>query len=89
MKRFLLVCCLPMLATTAAAQGRCTVTDPTGTPLNVRTSPNGGAIVGALHNGAAVRVLRTAVDERGRPWAYVVPVQGQAGWIFREFVSCY
>jgi hypothetical protein len=88
MRRCLLVC-LPLLAAASPAQSRCTVTDPTGTPLNVRTRPNGGSIVGALHNGTAVRFVRGAVDERGRPWAYVVPEQGIAGWIFREFVSCH
>ena len=73
----------------ASAQARCTVTDPTGTPLNVRQWPN-GPIVGALHNGAAVRRLQTERDDRGRPWSYVVPRgAGQPGWIFREFVSCY
>ena len=35
----------------AAAEGeRCKVTDPTGTPLNVRQSPN-GKIIGTLANG--------------------------------------
>ena len=41
MKRLLLACLLVVaIATTAAAQ-TCVVNDPTGTPLNVRTSPNG------------------------------------------------
>ena len=33
----------------------CNVADPTGTPLNVRSSPN-GPIMGALHNGVTVHV---------------------------------
>ena len=57
MKRLLLACLLVVaIATTAAAQ-TCVVDDPTGTPLNVRTSPN-GAILGALYNGAVVLVLK-------------------------------
>ena len=89
MRCFLLVCALASVATSSPAQSRCTVTDPTGTPLNVRSRPNGGSIVGALHNGTPVRVAGREVDERGRPRSYVVPAQGKAGWIYREFISCY
>jgi hypothetical protein len=40
--------------TEASAQDRCRVMDPTGTPLNVRTTPNGN-IVGTLNNGSGKR----------------------------------
>ena len=33
------------------------VTDPTGTPLNVRRFD--GKIIGGLHNGEIVKILRT------------------------------
>ena len=73
----------------ALADQRCMVTDPTGTPLNVRVEPN-GAILGALHNGAVVNRMETSADRNGRAWSFVVPVEGgKAGWVFREFVSCY
>ena len=73
----------------AWAQRACVVTDPTGTPLNVRSGPN-GPILGALHNGAIVRVAETAVDLRDSAWFFFVPDEaGKAGWAFREFVSCY
>ena len=76
-------------ATSAFAQQRCMVTDPTGTPLNVRAEPN-GAIVGALHNGVLVRQLQTETDSRGNAWSLVEPqAGGKTGWVFREFVSCY
>jgi hypothetical protein len=42
MRRFLLTCSFAILSTSAVAQSRCMVTDPTGTPLNVRSQPNGG-----------------------------------------------
>lgn len=45
----------------AQAQSRCRVMDPTSTPLNVRTAPN-GRIVGALPNGLLVTVLDRATD---------------------------
>ena len=90
---------LPHLALAAAAlvlgvgptlaDQRCTVTDPTGTPLNVRSEPN-GAILGALHNGAVVSCMETVADRNGRSWSFIVPLDGgKAGWVFREFVSCY
>lgn len=74
----------------ALAQQRCVVTDPTGTPLNVRTHPN-GQVVGIVPNGRPVRILDTAGDPRGRPWAYVAEREtGEPiGWVFREFVSCF
>jgi hypothetical protein len=68
----------------ARAQTSCTVSDPTGTPLNVRSRPN-GPIVGALHNGATVFVSALIADASGRRWAKIVPLQeGKAGWVIRS-----
>ena len=74
----------------AQRTGRCIVSDPTGTPLNVRDSPQ-GRIVGTIRNGAYVRVVDSALDYKGQPWAYIVWWEsGQGiGWVFREFISCY
>ena len=77
-------------ATSAAAQSRCRVMDPTGTPLNVRSSPSGN-IVGTLTNGMLVSVVDNSIDANGKPWAYIarysdgVPI----GWVFREFIACF
>ncbi|MBM3608554.1 MAG: SH3 domain-containing protein [Alphaproteobacteria bacterium] len=83
--------CLAMSAGAAQAQvprGTCLVSDPTGTPLNVRSGPN-GRIIGNLYNGDYVVIQRTSRDDRGRPWALVGGTDGSThGWIFREFVSC-
>jgi uncharacterized protein YgiM (DUF1202 family) len=65
----------------------CTVTDPTGTPLNVRKSPN-GRVVGAVENGSSVRIIGSSKDGKGRPWAKIKGDSGATGWILREFVSC-
>ena len=55
-----------------AAEGdRCTVTDPTGTPLNVRESPN-GKIVGTLANGALVAIVESKDAANGKPWVKIV-----------------
>jgi len=70
----------------------CQVTDPTGTPLNVRNSPN-GKVVNALRNGREVYIHEIAYDDRGRPWAlvggYYEGIYRTWGWVFREFISCY
>ena len=59
---------LSMVAIDAApASPRCVVTDPAGTPLNVRRFD--GKVIGALHNGEIVKILRTGADRRGKPWA--------------------
>jgi hypothetical protein len=47
------------------AQTSCRLTDPTGTPLNVRTTPN-GHVVGTLNNGIEVSVLDHASDRSGK-----------------------
>lgn len=81
---------LAVTAVAASAQDRCKVTDPTGTPLNVRTGPN-GKVTGTLKNGTLVKILTTLDDGRGRPWAQVAHYQSgqRIGWLFREFVSCF
>ena len=65
MRAFVLRACL-MAATLAAspalAAGECLVDDPTGTPLNVRSAPN-GPILTTLPNGARVE-LDFAPDEK-------------------------
>ncbi len=88
MTRTILTVMLLLIPATAFAQQRCVVADPSGTPLNVRTAPN-GRIVGALHNGTRVVVRETEYDGGGRPWAYVTPVgPGRAGFVFRDFLDC-
>lgn len=76
----------------ASAADRCVVTDPTGSPLNMRTAPN-GPIIGALYNKQRISYLDDTVDGRGRVWAFVRVVNGgnagSEGYVFREFVSCY
>jgi hypothetical protein len=71
----------------ASATQRCMVTDPTSTPLNVRRFD--GKIIGALHNGEIVKILRTGADPHGKPWAYVAYQTNGEGWVYREFISCY
>lgn len=70
----------------------CQTTDPTGTPLNVRNSPN-GKVINSLKNGRNVDILEISDDDRGRPWAKVGGYHNGNyrvwGWVIREFVSCY
>jgi uncharacterized protein YraI len=93
MQRIILVIagCVALLVTSEApAQTRCRVMDPTGTPLNMRTGPN-GTIVGTLPNGTLVTVTDHTVDAKGRPWVHVVDLDtGEPyGWVFREFIACF
>ena len=82
-----------VIAAPAAAQyggQRCIVSDPTGTPLNLRERPQ-GRIIGSLRNGTYVRLVDIAYDGLGRPWGYIVGWDSgrHLGWVFREFISCY
>ena len=71
----------------AMAQMKCTVNDPTGTPLHVRSRPN-GPILGALHNGTRV-LLWELVYVRGKPWAKITTKgPGKDGWVFHRYLSC-
>jgi hypothetical protein len=69
------------------AKKSCVVNDPTGTPLNVRSRPN-GPILGALSNQTEVFISDMA-EVGGRRWAKVVPVsEGKSGWVFRDYLTC-
>ena len=74
----------------AADDERCKVTDPTGTPLNVRESPN-GKIIGTLPNGSTVAIVAEKNAANGKPWVKVVDhaTRKPIGWVFREFVFCF
>jgi hypothetical protein len=77
-----------LAAAPALASDRCKVTDPTGTPLNVRDLDM--KIVGNLDNGVTVYVQRDGKDPKGKPWAYVTWANGDPiGWVYREFISCF
>jgi len=86
----LLVALLVAAAGAASAQGRCRVVDPTGTPLNVRSTPN-GPITGTLPNGLLVSIRDVTTDNRGRPWALIAQYETgrRIGWVFREFIACF
>jgi hypothetical protein len=62
----------------------CTVADPTGTPLNIRSMPN-GTIIGAFKNGAPVIVL----DIKNQ-WAFLYEANQPApvsGWVFGPYLA--
>ncbi|MGE0503710.1 MAG: SH3 domain-containing protein [Rhizobiaceae bacterium] len=66
----------------------CTVSDPTGTPLNVREEPN-GKILGTWQNGVRVRPY----DEKthnGKLWYAVerLAEDNAEGWVFDAYLKC-
>lgn len=72
-----------------SAQSFCYVSDPTGTPLNIRIEPN-GRVVGTIRNGAQVTIGETRSDERGRTWVFVRDLDSGRGigWVYRDFLNC-
>ncbi|MEX0268537.1 SH3 domain-containing protein [Leptolyngbyaceae cyanobacterium UHCC 1019] len=66
----------------------CAVTDPTGTPLNVRATPNDPAVLAKLPNGGRVTPYRIGYDEKNRYWVLVGDSKRPWGWVFRNYVSC-
>ncbi|MEY2984716.1 MAG: hypothetical protein RLZZ568_1333 [Cyanobacteriota bacterium] len=85
---------LIVLITNVQARQICKVTDPTGTPLNVRDSPN-GKVINSLQNGREVEIVEIDYDQKDRPWVKVGRPWVRAGesriwgWVIREFISCY
>ena len=71
----------------------CLVSDPTGTPLNVRSGPN-GRIKQSLKNDTMVLIEKTALDKANRPWVEVTsvsengPTARSLGWVIREHLFC-
>jgi hypothetical protein len=84
MRHFLLICIFAIISTSAAAHCCCFVE---GRPLNVRSQPNGGTILGAHRHGTAVRITQRYFDQRGRPWVFILPQAGWAGWVYPESLS--
>ena len=77
-----------ILSASAFAQNACTVTDPTGTPLNVRATPAGRLLPEVFYNGAQVIVFQTSRDTRGKAWALVGKPGGSPyGWVFRDYIN--
>ena len=76
-------------APTETAQAHCQVTDPTGTPLNIRSSPS-GEITGTVTNGLQVHLVRTEQDTSGRSWSLIEQVGDDRtlGWVYREYIDC-
>lgn len=74
--------------TSANSSIECRVMDPTGTPLNVRTSPDGN-IVGTVSNGVRVIILDHTL-RRGKDWVYVGKAEDRVpiGWVFESYLDC-
>jgi hypothetical protein len=70
----------------------CRVADPTGTPLNVRTLPN-GKIIGNFANGTDVSILDSTIF-KNKQWVFIQGSSHEevgditvAGWVFRDFLA--
>jgi len=68
---------------------RCSVTDPTGTPLNIRAAPQ-GQVIATIENGILVSIIESSTDAKGKSWAHVADKNRRPlGWVYREFVTCF
>lgn len=87
--KFAVIATALTLSTTALAQ-TCKVTDPTGTPLKVRTAPY-GKVIGKLQNGKTVYISDIRYDRNGKPWTMAFDARSDRylGWVYRDYLSCY
>jgi hypothetical protein len=72
----------------AGASRTCVVADPTPTPLNVRTTPNGPMAL-TMDNGATVHVISQATVN-GESWSKIGSGQDgpTLGWVFSDYLNC-
>lgn len=61
----------------------CWITDPSGTPLNIRNRPFGDLTGEVLQNSRAVNVTQFSWDSKGHPWAAV-----PGGWSSAKYMTC-
>lgn len=89
MVKTLVAAAFALIAAMVFAHAECIVADPTPTPLNARTAPN-GRIIATLDNGQVVTIIDHADDEQMRPWVYVSDLETDKpiGWVFRKFIVC-
>ena len=68
---------------------KCRVADPTGSQLNLRTTPN-GRIITTIENDISITIIDAAKDHLGREWVYIERDEsGMAlGWAFKRFLKC-
>lgn len=74
----------------------CTVADPTGTPLNVRTKPRNGKVVTTLKNSTNLKVVsdwaEPGTGDETSSWSKVSVVRkGRRqvlGWVLSSYLSC-
>ena len=74
----------PLLADEEGATP-CSVNDPTGTPTNIRSRPN-GKIIATIQNDSTVALIR-----RGEKWSEImVELNGRKvrGYIFANYLTC-
>lgn len=68
---------------------RCYVEDPTGTELNVRSSP-GGKIVGTVPNRQIVEIADRSSRE-GKEWVFINDWEENSrpiGWVYSRYIVC-
>ncbi|VEE06597.1 SH3 domain-containing protein [Neisseria animalis] len=86
-KIFLL--CLSLTFSTSAF-AVCYVSDPTGTPLNVRAKP-AGKVIAKLKNGTPVVLIDHVAyyDRKGKAWIQIAtPDNKKIGYVFDDYIVC-
>jgi hypothetical protein len=91
MTRTLLAIGVVVVSALPAAAADCFVADPTGTPLNIRMTPNGQTVARA-RNGTRIQVFdgEDKLDSQGRVWYHVALPTSAApdGYAFAPYIRC-
>lgn len=83
---FFIAITIPSFALACGGAPVCTVVDPTGTPLNVRSGPN-GKVLSTLKKGAKVQFIEHK-EKNGKKWALISKYGEDGGWLFAAYLKC-
>ena len=77
-------------AMAVAPRGACQVSDPSPTPLNVRSVPRGKVVRTLAYETIVYKTGKVAADRAKKTWVQVsLEKSGPAiGWVYREYITC-
>jgi hypothetical protein len=83
-------CATQFEAQAVAPRGACQVSDPSPTPLNVRSRPKGKVVRKLTYETIVYKTGKVAADRAKKTWVEISLEKGgpAVGWVYREYITC-